>query len=156
MSHLNCWLSSAISSMMSNFLVYYSTTLLHVFLGLPIGLLTSTSSSIALLSMLFSSLHFPWWNHFKLIFFNLHSKFSTPHLLLSSSYVIHHQKEIILSSLKNYIFSQFTTVQNLTTCKTVSIETVMQHSIYEFEHMFIYCWTYQWYILINYGNDLRP
>ena len=36
-----------------------STTLLHVFFGLPTGLQPSTSSSIALLSsMLFSSLHF--------------------------------------------------------------------------------------------------
>ena len=58
MSCLNCFLSSAISSVMFNFLMSSSTTLLQVFFGLPTGLLPSTSSSIALLSMLFSSLRF--------------------------------------------------------------------------------------------------
>ena len=48
-------LSSAISSEMFNFLMFSSTALFHVFFGLPNGLLPSTFSSIALLSMLFSS-----------------------------------------------------------------------------------------------------
>ena len=63
-----------------------SSTILHqVFLVPPTGLLLSTSSSIALLSMLFSSLRFTWSNHLNLVFLNLCSRFSTPRLLLTSS-----------------------------------------------------------------------
>ena len=62
-------------------------TLLKVFFGLHTGLLPSTSSSIALLSMLFSSLRFTLPNHLNLIFLNLCSRFFTPYLLLTSSLV---------------------------------------------------------------------
>mgnify|MGYP001793169415 CR=1 FL=1 len=88
MSCLHCFLSSAISSVMFSFFMSSSTTLLQVFFGLPTGLLPSTSSSIALLSMLFSSLRFTRPNHLNLVFLNLCSRFSTPHLLLTSSLVI--------------------------------------------------------------------
>ena len=55
---------------------------------LSTGLLPSTSSSIALLSMLFSFPSFTWPNYdLNLIFLNLCSRFSTPHLLLTSSIV---------------------------------------------------------------------
>ena len=88
MSCLHCFLSSAIFSVMFNFLKSSNTTLLRVFFGLPTGLLPSTSSSIALLSMLFSSLSFIRPNHLNLAFLYLCSRFSTPHLLLTSSKVI--------------------------------------------------------------------
>ena len=88
MSCLQFFLSSVISSVMFNFLMSSSTTLLQVFFGLPTGYLPSTSSSIALLSMLFSSLCFTWSNHLNLVFLNLCSRFSTPHLLLTFSFVI--------------------------------------------------------------------
>ena len=65
-----------------------STTLLQVFFSLPIGLQPSTSSSIALLSMLFSFLCFTWHNHLNVIFLNLCSRFSTPHHLLTSSLLL--------------------------------------------------------------------
>ena len=85
MSCLQCFLSSTISFVMFNFFMSFSTTLLQVFFGLPTGLLPSTSSSITLLSMVFSSLRFTWSNHLNLIFLNLCSRFSTPHLFLASS-----------------------------------------------------------------------
>ena len=84
MSCLHCFLSSAIYSVMFNFFISSSTTLLQVFFVLPTGFLPSTSSSITLLSMLFSSLRFTWPNHLNLIFLNLSSRFSTLHLLLTS------------------------------------------------------------------------
>ena len=81
MSCLHCFLSSAVSSAMFNFLMTSSTTLLKVFFVLPTGLLCSSSISIALVSMLFSSLHFMWPNHLNLISLNLYSRVSTSHLL---------------------------------------------------------------------------
>ena len=88
MSCLHCFLSSAISSVMFNLLMSSSTTSLQVFFGLPTGFLLSTSSSITLLSMLFSSLCFTWPNHLGLVFLNLYSRFSTPNLPLTFSLVI--------------------------------------------------------------------
>ena len=89
MTCFHCFLSAAISSVMFNFsMMSSSTTLLQVFFDLSIGFLPSTSSSIALLSMLFSSLHFTWPNHLNLVFLNLCSRFSAPHVLLTSSLVI--------------------------------------------------------------------
>ena len=72
-----------------NFLMSSSTTLLQVLFGLPTGLLPSTSSSITLLSMLFSLIPTfymtkPSQHHF----LNLCSRLTTPHLLLNSSFVI--------------------------------------------------------------------
>ena len=73
---------------MFGFLMSSSTTLIHVYFGLPARLLPHTSCCNDLLSMLFSSLRFTWWNHLNLIFLNPCSRFSTPHLLLTSSLVI--------------------------------------------------------------------
>ena len=64
---------------------HYLTPGLH---GLPTGLLPFTSSFIALLSMLFSSLSFTWPSHLNLIFLHLCSRFSIPNLFLTSSLVI--------------------------------------------------------------------
>ena len=76
----------AISSVMFSFLISSSTTLLQVFFGVPAGL-PSTSSSIALLSMIFSpTFYIP--SHLNLAFLNLSSRFSTPNLLLTFSLVI--------------------------------------------------------------------
>ena len=55
---------------MFSFLMSSSTILFQVFFGLPTGLLPFTSSSIALLSMLFTFLRFTWWKHLNLIFLN--------------------------------------------------------------------------------------
>ena len=80
MSCLYCFLFSAISSVMFNYLPLYLTpSLLWPTYWPP------TSSSMSLLSMLFSSLPFTSPNHLYLIFLNLCSRFSTPHLLLTSS-----------------------------------------------------------------------
>ena len=78
MSRPHCCLSSAISSVMFNFFMSSSTTLLQVFFGLSTGLLPSISSSIALLNKLFSSLHFTWPNYLNLVFLNLCSRYKRP------------------------------------------------------------------------------
>ena len=81
------WVTSTDVYPLFNFLLSSFTTLLQVFFGLPTGLLPSTSSSITLLGMLFSSQHFTWPNHLNPFFLNPYSMFSSPHLLLTSSLV---------------------------------------------------------------------
>ena len=105
MSCLHYFLSSAISSVMFSFIVSSSTTLLQVFFGLPTGLLPSTSHSITLLSILFSSLHFTWPNHLNLIFHSLCSRFSTPHLLLTSSLVISCPAVLLLTCISTVVLN---------------------------------------------------
>ena len=73
--------------------IFYDVKLLHVlFHYLTPGLLWPTywpsTFHLHLLSMLLSSLCFTWPNHLNLVFLNLCSRFSTPHLLLTSSLVI--------------------------------------------------------------------
>ena len=84
MSCLHCFLSFAISSVMFNFLMSSPTSFFQVLFSLPTGILPSTSSSIALLSLLSSAQRFTWQNRLNLVFLNLSSKFSTPHLFVTS------------------------------------------------------------------------
>ena len=116
MSYLHCLLSAAISSMMSNVLMSSSTTLLLVFFGLSTGMASyvpSTSSSIALLSMLFSSHLLTSPNHLDLglFFHNLCSRFFTPYLLLTSSLVI-----LSCHLILDIIISQRSMININTTC----------------------------------------
>ena len=107
-----CLTSSYISS---------STTLLQVFFCIPTGL-PFTSSSIALLSMLFSYLRFTWPNHLNLVFYNLCSRFFIPHFLTFS--IVTQSCYLTLVTVNVY-FTRFTTLTNITHLHLTAVSAIV-------------------------------